>query len=201
MPDKEITCDLFRFLQLLCEGHNSGYFPTLIILMRIKSQRHKTGRSPSFPQSFFKMKWTQALFWSVVACCKSFTSVHCLNMIKLFACLTEHVSIFVCKLGFQNYLRTQTGNNTTVNIVISTVDYLLRIQVNPQWQVGKPLSFIILRYMFETGLYMPIWITAEQNMTGHQGLRLWYSVWISFSWLLFVLRISCSSPNTCDSDT
>ncbi|KAG7251927.1 hypothetical protein CRUP_010030 [Coryphaenoides rupestris] len=28
----------------------------------------------------------------------------------------------------QNYLRTQTGNNTTVNIVISTVDYLLRLQ-------------------------------------------------------------------------
>ncbi|XP_068183975.1 ryanodine receptor 2 isoform X2 [Antennarius striatus] len=53
MPDKDITCDLFRFLQLLCEGHNSG---------------------------------------------------------------------------FQNYLRTQTGNNTTVNIIISTVDYLLRIQ-------------------------------------------------------------------------
>nr|XP_061794423.1 ryanodine receptor 2-like [Nerophis lumbriciformis] len=53
MPDEELTCDLFRFLQLLCEGHNSE---------------------------------------------------------------------------FQNYLRTQTGNNTTVNIIISTVDYVLRIQ-------------------------------------------------------------------------
>ncbi|KAG8123545.1 hypothetical protein E2320_018932 [Naja naja] len=53
MQDDEFTCDLFRFLQLLCEGHNSG---------------------------------------------------------------------------FQNYLRTQTGNNTTVNIIISTVDYLLRVQ-------------------------------------------------------------------------
>uniref|UniRef100_A0A3P9P1N7 Ryanodine receptor 2 n=1 Tax=Poecilia reticulata TaxID=8081 RepID=A0A3P9P1N7_POERE len=53
MQDKDLTCDLFRFLQLLCEGHNSD---------------------------------------------------------------------------FQNYLRTQTGNNTTVNIVISTVDYLLRVQ-------------------------------------------------------------------------
>ncbi|XP_077586244.1 ryanodine receptor 2 [Stigmatopora nigra] len=53
MPDEELTRDLFRFLQLLCEGHNSD---------------------------------------------------------------------------FQNYLRTQTGNNTTVNIIISTVDYLLRIQ-------------------------------------------------------------------------
>ncbi|XP_028278418.1 ryanodine receptor 2 [Parambassis ranga] len=53
MPDKDLACDLFRFLQLLCEGHN---------------------------------------------------------------------------LDFQNYLRTQTGNNTTVNIIISTVDYLLRVQ-------------------------------------------------------------------------
>ncbi|XP_009068059.1 PREDICTED: ryanodine receptor 2, partial [Acanthisitta chloris] len=53
MQDDEFICDLFRFLQLLCEGHNSD---------------------------------------------------------------------------FQNYLRTQTGNNTTVNIIISTVDYLLRVQ-------------------------------------------------------------------------
>ncbi|KAM9848015.1 LOW QUALITY PROTEIN: ryanodine receptor 2-like [Aulostomus maculatus] len=53
MPGEDLTCDLFRFLQLLCEGHNSD---------------------------------------------------------------------------FQNYLRTQAGNNTTVNIIISTVDYLLRVQ-------------------------------------------------------------------------
>ncbi|XP_028968698.1 ryanodine receptor [Galendromus occidentalis] len=53
MHDSEFTCALFRFLQLLCEGHN---------------------------------------------------------------------------LDFQNYLRTQQGNTVTVNIVISTVDYLLRLQ-------------------------------------------------------------------------
>uniref|UniRef100_A0A8C4NJ27 Ryanodine receptor 2 n=1 Tax=Eptatretus burgeri TaxID=7764 RepID=A0A8C4NJ27_EPTBU len=53
MRDDEFTCDLFRFLQLLCEGHNDD---------------------------------------------------------------------------FQDYLRTQVGNNTTINIVISTVDYLLRLQ-------------------------------------------------------------------------
>lgn len=34
-------------------------------------------------------------------------------------------------LDFQNFLRTQTGNTTTVNIIISTVDYLLRLQVWP----------------------------------------------------------------------
>ncbi|XP_070180339.1 ryanodine receptor-like isoform X4 [Littorina saxatilis] len=53
MHDGEFTCKLFRFLQLLCEGHN---------------------------------------------------------------------------LEFQNYLRTQAGNTTTVNIIICTVDYLLRLQ-------------------------------------------------------------------------
>ncbi|XP_041469245.1 ryanodine receptor 2-like isoform X1 [Lytechinus variegatus] len=53
MHDAEFTCALFRFLQLLCEGHN---------------------------------------------------------------------------LEFQNYLRTQAGNHTTVNIIICTVDYLLRLQ-------------------------------------------------------------------------
>ncbi|XP_072171379.1 ryanodine receptor 2-like [Diadema setosum] len=53
MHDADFTCALFRFLQLLCEGHN---------------------------------------------------------------------------LEFQNYLRTQTGNHTTVNIIICTVDYLLRLQ-------------------------------------------------------------------------
>jgi len=26
MQDDEFTCDLFRFLQLLCEGHNSGWW-------------------------------------------------------------------------------------------------------------------------------------------------------------------------------
>ncbi|XP_033127881.1 ryanodine receptor 2-like [Anneissia japonica] len=53
LHDAPITCALFRFLQLLCEGHNGD---------------------------------------------------------------------------FQNYLRTQTGNHTTVNIIIYTVDYLLRLQ-------------------------------------------------------------------------
>ncbi|XP_023662899.1 ryanodine receptor 1b isoform X3 [Paramormyrops kingsleyae] len=53
MADNEFTCDLFRFLQLLCEGHNND---------------------------------------------------------------------------FQNYLRTQTGSTTTINIIICTVDYLLRLQ-------------------------------------------------------------------------
>uniref|UniRef100_A0A8C9YIY5 Ryanodine receptor 3 n=1 Tax=Sander lucioperca TaxID=283035 RepID=A0A8C9YIY5_SANLU len=53
LQNDEFTKDLFRFLQLLCEGHNND---------------------------------------------------------------------------FQNFLRTQTGNTTTVNIIISTVDYLLRLQ-------------------------------------------------------------------------
>lgn len=53
LHDADFTCSLFRFLQLLCEGHN---------------------------------------------------------------------------LEFQNYLRVQPGNNTVVNTIICTVDYLLRLQ-------------------------------------------------------------------------
>jgi len=53
LHDSDFTCSIFRFLQLLCEGHN---------------------------------------------------------------------------LDFQNYLRVQPGNNTLVNTIICTVDYLLRLQ-------------------------------------------------------------------------
>ncbi len=38
---------------------------------------------------------------------------------------------------FQNFLRTQTGNTTTVNIIISTVDYLLRLQVCKKNKTNK----------------------------------------------------------------
>ena len=42
--------------------------------------------------------------------------------------LTHTLFLFTPK-DFQNYLRTQAGNTSTVNIVICTVDYLLRLQV------------------------------------------------------------------------
>ncbi|GAB1286690.1 Ryanodine receptor 3 [Apodemus speciosus] len=65
LQNDEFTQDLFRFLQLLCEGHNSV----------------SLGSDPELVLS-----------------------------------------------DFQNFLRTQMGNTTTVNIIISTVDYLLRLQ-------------------------------------------------------------------------
>lgn len=43
---------------------------------------------------------------------------------------------------FQNYLRTQTGNNTTVNIIISTVDYLLRVQARQTASTTLNTSFL-----------------------------------------------------------
>ena len=42
----------------------------------------------------------------------------------------------VCS-DFQNFLRTQMGNTTTVNVIISTVDYLLRLQVSGCWTVAR----------------------------------------------------------------
>lgn len=41
-------------------------------------------------------------------------------------------------LEFQNYLRLQSGNNTNVNIIICTVDYLLSLQVRCEHsEVGR----------------------------------------------------------------
>lgn len=40
MADDEFTCDLFRFLQLLCEGHNNGellFFVFLLKLIAVKN--------------------------------------------------------------------------------------------------------------------------------------------------------------------
>lgn len=50
-----------------------------------------------------------------------------------FKVCNEKNVFIVFALDFQNFLRTQTGNTTTVNIIISTVDYLLRLQVDNQF--------------------------------------------------------------------
>lgn len=55
--------------------------------------------------------------------------------------LYNPINVLLCASEFQNYLRTQTGNNTTVNIIISTVDYLLRLQVT-RWFQKSEYSFI-----------------------------------------------------------
>ncbi|KAJ8780551.1 hypothetical protein J1605_011466 [Eschrichtius robustus] len=71
LQNDEFTRDLFRFLQLLCEGHNSA-------------EKLSSAGTDSDPTLVFS--------------------------------------------DFQNFLRTQMGNTTTVNVIISTVDYLLRLQ-------------------------------------------------------------------------
>lgn len=72
-PISNEAITLFRFLQLLCEGHNEG--------MILHTHTH-----------------TCALF-------------------------NENLSI-----GFQNFLRVQSHNVTSINIVTTTVDYLLQVQ-------------------------------------------------------------------------
>ncbi len=50
--------------------------------------------------------------------------------LKKYIYFTNHsIFTFDCLAEWQNYLRTQAGNTTTVNVVICTVDYLLRLQV------------------------------------------------------------------------
>lgn len=50
-------------------------------------------------------------------------------VLEVWLCELLFFLIVLSVLDFQNFLRTQTGNTTTVNIIISTVDYLLRLQV------------------------------------------------------------------------
>ena len=115
MYDAEFTCKLFRFFQLLCEGHN---------------------------------------------------------------------------LEFQNYLRTQAGNTTTVNVVISTVDYLLRLQesimdfywhysskdvIDPSGTENFIKAITIAKQVFCT-LTESIQGPCPQNQQALAHSRLWHAV-------------------------
>lgn len=52
--------------------------------------------------------------------CDISITAHCTNIVYWY-----YVNLHT---AFQNYLRTQAGNTTTVNIITCTVDYLLRLQ-------------------------------------------------------------------------
>ncbi|ELW68100.1 Ryanodine receptor 2 [Tupaia chinensis] len=105
LQDDEFTCDLFRFLQLLCEGHNSGLWVQLSGTVG-EHGPWVPGREPG-------------MVLSVSGCEPG---------VELWVQGREPGVELWVQGHFQNYLRTQTGNNTTVNIIISTVDYLLRVQ-------------------------------------------------------------------------
>lgn len=63
----------------------------------------------------------------------------------LVCSLEKSVSCCFSPPDFQNYLRTQTGSTTTINVIICTVDYLLRLQVTLILALQSPL-FCSLRY-------------------------------------------------------
>ena len=55
-------------------------------------------------------------------------------------------------LEWQNYLRTQAGNTTTVNVVICTVDYLLRLQesiMDFYWHYCELIKQILIKSMLK----------------------------------------------------
>ncbi|XP_078788602.1 ryanodine receptor 2 isoform X2 [Oryzias latipes] len=134
MPDKDLTCDLFRFLQLLCEGHNAD---------------------------------------------------------------------------FQDYLRTQTGNNTTVNIIISTVDYLLRVQesisdfywyysgkdvVDAEGQLNFSKAIEVAKQVFNTLTeYIQGPCTGNQQSLAHS--RLWDAV-VGFLHIFAHLQMKLSQDSS-----
>lgn len=111
MADDEFTCDLFRFLQLLCEGHNNGEFLQQTLLL-----------PEHLP--YFCLQWglnRKTLRFSAQQTVLRFSDSFFLTEASFF--------FFGLFSDFQNYLRTQTGSTTTINVIICTVDYLLRLQV------------------------------------------------------------------------
>lgn len=69
---------------------------------------------------------------------------------------------------WQNYLRTQAGNTTTVNVVICTVDYLLRLQesiMDFYWHYSSKVidakktvwKTKIFKFVFILGNHRPGW--------------------------------------------
>lgn len=148
MQDDVFTCDLFRFLQLLCEGHNSGErYCRLAQVTRdflsgspdycepesVSPPPPPTSQYPESISSLFPSCFPQLYFESYVVC-----------VLLLYQFSTSMLK------DFQNYLRTQTGNNTTVNVIISTVDYLLRVQVSSPLQsssgyIVTPLKLLLNR--------------------------------------------------------
>ena len=119
LQNDEFTTDLFRFLQLLCEGHNNGRY-MLFHTPEIKFELHVSKQH--------RFRGMVIFFLSVL----------------LLICIIIVFSLIVLSvLDFQNFLRTQTGNTTTVNIIISTVDYLLRLQV---WDCYRGIQKIYISY-------------------------------------------------------
>lgn len=115
MYDSDFSCALFRFIQLLCEGHN---------------------------------------------------------------------------LDFQNYLRTQAGNTTTVNVIINLVDYLLRLQesmmdmyysysskqlIDPSGQENFNRAITVAKQVFST-LTESIQGPCQGNQQALAHSRLWDAV-------------------------
>uniref|UniRef100_A0A8C4VEF0 Ryanodine receptor 3 n=1 Tax=Falco tinnunculus TaxID=100819 RepID=A0A8C4VEF0_FALTI len=107
-----------KMLDYLKEKKDAGFFQSLSGLMQscsFLSGCSKDGEEPSLK----KRQASGALLGEKVLQHDEFTR----DLFRFLQLLCEGHNN-----DFQNYLRTQMGNTTTVNIIISTVDYLLRLQ-------------------------------------------------------------------------
>lgn len=69
MADEPLTCDLFRFLQLLCEGHNAGvyYYNTILLLLLFKLTYYYLFFMVFFlPLNFLNIFPTSMCFYSII---------------------------------------------------------------------------------------------------------------------------------------
>lgn len=82
MRDDEFTCDLFRFLQLLCEGHNSGecVFLTLYILNHTSGMTKNKQEVPSIIMNYsFILGDAGEKCFQLIAFCSYVSKVYNLN--------------------------------------------------------------------------------------------------------------------------
>ncbi|PSN30490.1 Ryanodine receptor [Blattella germanica] len=63
-----------------------------------------------------------------ISACKGVPSEMVMKTLQLGIAILRGGNVDIQMVDWQNYLRTQAGNTTTVNVVICTVDYLLRLQ-------------------------------------------------------------------------
>lgn len=67
---------------------------------------------------------------------------------------------------FQNYLRTQTGSTTTINIIICTVDYLLRLQVLLESNLAQRVKLMKIKTKILKGHIGDYFVTNTTFITG-----------------------------------
>ena len=100
--------------------------------------------------------------------------------------LTGSVCLFL-STDFQNYLRTQAGNTTVVNIIICTVDYLLRLQVTDVIQTWYLSFFLRCRLLLAHSAYPGVKYSGQHMLCWVFLMLFNFLRWLMWTILQFFL--------------